>query len=189
MTDIAIGMEYEGAWQYGTVVLTMMEYACWRERRAVLVGYRCGNCVGRVVCGSMFVCSCDTMGTFASLVWLSSSGAVVSGTLGGVVDMGTLGGSAAVGTLGGVTVCMGTLGGVALILLKSSANLLTAAIVSLETSWNGAGGGGLCRMFVRLTAAMVMRYFCVSAGVLHFVGNNSTLSYTRSLPVSVTYTL
>jgi hypothetical protein len=137
----------------------------------------------------MFVCSCDTMGTFDCLVWLSSAGAVVSGTLGGVVAMGTLGGSSAVGTLGGVTVCMGTLGGVALILLKSSASLLTAAIVSLETSWNGTEGGGICRIFVRLTAAMMIRSFCVSAGVLHFVGNNSTVSDMRSLPVYVTYTL
>jgi hypothetical protein len=73
------------------------------------------------------------MGTFACIVWLISAGAVVSGTLGGVVAMGTLGCLVAVGTLGGVTVCMGTFGGVALILLKSSVSLLTAAIVSLET--------------------------------------------------------
>jgi hypothetical protein len=173
MPDIAIGMEYEGTWQYGAAVLTMMEHACWREREAVLVGYRCGHCVGRGVYGSMFVCSCDTMGTFACLVWLRSAGAVV-------ID--TLGGSVAVGTLGGVTVCVGTLGGVALILLKSSVSLLTAVIVSLETSWNGAGGGELCRIFVRFTAAMMMRSFCVSAGVLHFVGNNSTVSDMCSLP-------
>jgi hypothetical protein len=88
----------------------------------------------------MCVCSCDTMGTFASLVWLSSTGAVVSGTLAGVVDMGTLGGVAEVGTLGGVTVCMGNLGGVALILLKSSASLLTAAIVALW-HWRHRGMG------------------------------------------------
>jgi hypothetical protein len=144
--------------------------------------------VGRCVCGSMFIFSCDTMGMFASLVWLSSAGAVVSGTLGGVVAMDTLGGSAVVVTLGGVTVCMGTHGGVELILLKSSASLMTAAIVSLETSWNGAGGGGLCRIFGSLTAAMMMRSFCVSASVLHFVGKNSTVSDIRSLPVSVTYT-
>jgi hypothetical protein len=137
----------------------------------------------------MFVCSCDTMGTFASLVWVGSAGAVVISTLGGVVAMGTIGGSATVGTLGGVTVCVGYLGGVALILLKSSSRLLMAAMVSLETSWNGAGGDGLCRIFVRLTAAMMMRSFCVSAGVLHFVGKNSTVSDMRSLPVSDMYTL
>jgi hypothetical protein len=170
-------------------VLMMMEYACWRERAEVLVGYWCGNCVGRGVCWSMFVCYCDTMGTFACLVWLSSSGAVVSGTLGGVVAMGTLGGSTAVGTLGGVIVCMVTLGGVALILLKSSTSLLTAAIMSLETLRNGAGCCGLCRIFFRLTASMMMRSFCVSAGVLHFVGKNSTVSDMRSLTVYVTYTL
>jgi hypothetical protein len=129
------------------------------------------------------------MGTFASLVWLGSAGAVVISTIGGVVAMDTLGGSAAVGTLGGVTVCMGTLGGVALILLKSSASFLTAVIVSLETSWNRTGGGGLCRIFVRFTAAMTMRSLCVSVGVLHFVGNNHTVYDMRSLPVSVTYTL
>jgi hypothetical protein len=129
------------------------------------------------------------MGTFASLVWLSSAGAMVIGTIGGVVAMGTLGGLVAVGTFGGVAVCVGTLGGVALILLKSSASLLMAAIVSLEILWNGAGGGGLCRIFVRFTAAMRMRSFCVSAGVLHFVGNNSIVSDMRSLPVSVMYTL
>jgi hypothetical protein len=28
MTDIDIGMEYEGAWPYGAIVLTMTEYAC-----------------------------------------------------------------------------------------------------------------------------------------------------------------
>jgi hypothetical protein len=167
----------------------IMEYACWRECAADLVGYRCGNFVGRGVCGSMFVCSCETMGAFACLVWLSSAGVVVSGALGGMVAMGTLGGSAAVGTLGGVTVCMGTLGGVELILLKSSASLLTAAIVSLETSWNGAGGGGFCRFFARLTATVMMRSFCLRAGVLHFVGNNYAVSDLRSLPVSVTYTL
>jgi hypothetical protein len=38
-----IGIEYDGAWQYGSVVLTMMEYACRRERVIFLVGYRCGN--------------------------------------------------------------------------------------------------------------------------------------------------
>jgi hypothetical protein len=72
---------------------------------------------------------------------------VVIGTLIGVVSMGNLGGSTAVGTLLGVTVCVGTLVGVALILMKSSASLLTAAIVSLETFWNGAGGGGIFRIF------------------------------------------
>jgi hypothetical protein len=46
MTDIAIGMEFEGSWQYGAVVLLMMDYACWRELAAVLLGYWCGNCVG-----------------------------------------------------------------------------------------------------------------------------------------------
>jgi hypothetical protein len=153
------GPEFRGAWQHGAVVLLMMEYACWREHAAVLVGYRCGNFLGRGVCGSMFFCSCDTMETFASLVWLGSAGAVVSGTLGGVMAMGTLGGSAVVGTLGGVTVCMVTIGGVAIILLKSSASLLTADIVPLETLWNGAGGDGLCRIFVRLNAAMMMRSF------------------------------
>jgi hypothetical protein len=34
-----------------------------------------------------------------------------------------------------------------------------------------------------------MRSLCVSAGVLHFVGNNSTVSHMRSLPVSATYAL
>jgi hypothetical protein len=145
--------------------------------------------VGRGVCRFMFVFPCDTMGMFASLVWLNSSGEVVSGTLGGVLAMGTLRGSAAVGTLGGVTVCVDTLGGVALILLQSCASFMTAAIMLLETSWNGAGDGGLCRIFVRFTAVMIMRSFCVSAGVLHFVGNNSTVSDMRSLPVSFTYTL
>jgi hypothetical protein len=137
----------------------------------------------------MFDFSCDTMGTFSSLVWLNSAGAVVSGTLGGVMAIGTLGGSAEVGTLGGVTVCMGTLGGVVLILLKSSASFLTAAVVSLETSCSGAGGGGLYRFFVRFTAVMMMRSFFVSAGVLHCVRNSSTVSDMRSLPVSVMYTL
>jgi hypothetical protein len=152
-------------------------------------GDRCGKCVGRDAYESIFVCSCDTMGTFASLVWLGSAGVVVIGTLGGVLDMGTLGGSAVVGNIGGVTVYVGTLGGVALILLKSSGSLLTVAIASLETLWNGAGGGEICWSFFRFNAGMTMRYFCVSAGVLHFVGNNSTVSDMRSLPVSITYTL
>jgi hypothetical protein len=83
-----------------------------------------------------------------------------------------------VGTLGGVAACVATLdGGVivvwsggSIILLNIYASLLTAAIVSLETSWNGAGGGGFCMEFVRFVAAMMIRSFWVSAGVLHLVG-------------------
>jgi hypothetical protein len=37
ITDITIGIENNGAWQYGAMVLTIIEYARWRERAADLM--------------------------------------------------------------------------------------------------------------------------------------------------------
>jgi hypothetical protein len=49
-----------------------------------------------------------------------------------------------------------------------------------------ARGGGFCRTFVRFVAVITIRSVWVSARVLNFVGNNSTVSDILSLPVSVT---
>jgi hypothetical protein len=81
-----------------------------------------------------------------------------------VGGVGTLLCGAALGTLGGLTVYMGIIGGGVLIgavggvvmRLNISDSLVMAAIVSLETSWKGGGGGGLCSIFIRFVAAMKM---------------------------------
>jgi hypothetical protein len=140
-----------------------------------------GGCSVLGTCGSMLVSSCVIIGRDA--------------TLGGVVVVGacTPGGSTTIGTFGGLTVSTGTLGG-ATILGKVSgvvmrwnmfANLLTAAIVSLEMTCNVAGGGGLCRTLVRFVVVIMMGYVWVSAGVLHFIRKKSTVYVICSLPVSV----
>jgi formiminotetrahydrofolate cyclodeaminase len=75
------------------------------------------------------------------------------------------------------------------ILMKMFASFSIALIVSFVTSLNGAGGGGSVKAFVSFVAAMIILSVCVSAGELHFVGKNYTVSDIISPPVSVMYTL
>jgi hypothetical protein len=44
-------------------------------------------------------------------------------------------------------------------------------------------------VFVSFLSAIIIMFVCVSAGELHFVGKNSTVSDIISPPVSVIYTL
>jgi hypothetical protein len=177
ITDMAIGIEYDGAWQYGAVVLTMIEYDFWRERAAVMVWYQRGCRLGLGACGSVCVSSCDMMDMVGRL------GEVFSAcTLAGAAAVSTLGGmtvgAADVGTLGGSLFCVGTLAGIAgvvvaggvLIRWNIAASFVMAAIVSVETLWKGTGDGGFCRIFVRSIAVMMMWSVWVSAGIMHFVG-------------------
>jgi hypothetical protein len=196
VTDIAIGMLYVCDLFYGDAVRTMAVNAIPNDRVVALAGYRRENCVGldsRSGSGSWLItagCLGVAAATLGSVVTLGSGvlssggGVSIGGAVSGVVTLGSSAVTVGAGVVVGWVVSFGCA-----ILLKMFASFSIALIVSFVTSWNGGGGGGSVKVFVSFVTSMIILSVCVSAGELHFVGNNSNVSDILSPPVYVIYTL